>query len=139
MSDKILFTLSKIAHALTSHVKQELKKDKIVLSPGQIGILLSLERERQTTMGQLSQSLEMDNAAASRLVDKLEKKGLVERFINPEDRRQIKISITDQGLKQARVTQKIANDMTQKIQEGFTEKEMDTYTRINQAIINKFK
>lgn len=138
MSEKILFMLARIQHALTMHVKTELKKEGIVLSPGQIGILLALEKEKQTTMGELSRILEMDNAAASRLVDKLEKQGLVERLINPKDRRQIKIRATDKGLGQAVITKNVIKTVNLTIQDGFSKEEIETYNRVNQSIIQKF-
>ena len=63
MPDRLIFMLSKVQNRLGSYLKKELKKKGVELSPGQIGILLVLDRERQTTMGNLSQTLEIDNAA----------------------------------------------------------------------------
>jgi len=124
---------------LTTKIKQDLKKQGIVLSPGQIGILFALRKAHQTTMGNLSQTLEIDNAAITRLVNKLEKQGLVERSINPGDRRQMLITITEKGLEKAGTAVKIAKAANQKIKQGFSEKEMDIFKRVNKAIIEKFK
>ena len=139
MSDKLLFLLSRVDSRLASHLKREFRKKGIALSPGQIGILFVLESDGQTTMGYLSQRLDIDNAAISRLVDKLEKQGLVERHINPEDRRQMLIAATEAGLSQAKEAKKVANAANDKIKEGFTEKEIAVYKRVNQAILEKFK
>jgi len=139
MSDTLLFLMSKIQHALTTHIKQELQKEDIVLSPGQIGIMLVLERNRKTTMGELSQTLDMDNAAASRLVDKLEKKQMVERVINTSDRRQVNIGITEHGLHDAGIVKGIVRSANLKIQEGFSDKELEIYQRVNQSILKKFE
>jgi DNA-binding MarR family transcriptional regulator len=139
MPDRLLFMLSRIQNRLTSHIKNELKKESIALSPGQIGILLVLDRVSQTTMGNLSQALYIDNAAITRLVDKLERQKLVERRINPEDRRQMLITITEDGLGQAGIIKKIAKAANSKIKDGFTEKEIEIYKQVNQAILKKFK
>jgi len=139
MPDRLLFMLSRIQNRLTSHIKNELKKEGIALSPGQIGILLVLDRVSQTTMGNLSRALYIDNAAITRLVDKLEKQKLVERRINTDDRRQMLITITEAGLNQAIIIKKIAKAANSKIKDGFTEKEIEIYKQVNQAILKKFK
>ena len=138
MSDRILFMLSRIQHVLSTHVRRELNEKGIVLSPGQIGILFTLEHGAETTMGELSGALEMDNAAASRLVDKLEKQGLVERFINPDDRRQIKIRMTPKGDDQARAAKAVVKGVNTRLRDGFTIDEIAVYNRVNRAIIEKF-
>ena len=139
MPDKLLFMLSKIQHAVITRIKKELKKEGIVLSPGQMGILLALEKDKQTTMGKLSQAVEVDNAAASRLVDKLEQQNFVERYINPGDRRQVIIAITEEGLNKAEIVKNIAKAANAKIKEGFTEKEISIYRQVGLGIIDKFK
>jgi len=138
MPDKLLFLLSKVQSRLSTHLKREFRKKGIALSPGQIGILFVLERDGQTTMGHLSQRLDIDNAAISRLVDKLEKQNLVERQINPEDRRQMLIAAKEAGLNRAEEAKKIANATNSRIKEGFTEKEITIYKRVNRAILEKF-
>ena len=89
-------------------------------------------------MGALSSTLDIDNAAMSRLVDKLENLSLVERQINPADRRQMLISITGQGLEKAAVVKAVAKSANTRISEGFTKAEMDIYRRVNLAILEKF-
>ena len=138
MPDRLLFALSKIHYRLTSHFKRELKRIGIDLSPGQIGILLMLEGLGETTMGNLSRTLEIDNAAITRLVDKLEKGQLVGRRVNPDDRRQMLITISDGGLEKATAVKRVAQAANRKIEEGFSKAEMAVYKRVNQAIIQKF-
>ena len=138
MPERLLFMLSKIQTRLTAHVKGRLSENGISLSPGQIGILLVLDRDRKTTMGQISRTLDIDNAAITRLVDKLEKQNLVERNINPDDRRQMLITITKDGLNKAGTVKKIVKVVNRKITEGFTEEEIAIYKRVNLAIIQKF-
>lgn len=138
MPNRLIFALTRIQTRVMAHMKQELQKAGVAFSPGQIGILLVLENVGQTSMGDLSQTLEIDNAAITRLVDKLEKQGLVERRINPDDRRQILIAPTATGLEKARIVKRIAQATNKKITEGFTREEIDTYARMNQAIIAKF-
>ena len=109
-----------------------------MLSPGQMGILLALENEKQTTMGELSRILEIDNAAITRLVDKLEKLDFVERQINLKDRRQMLITITSSGMASASIVKTVVQSANNKIKEGFTKEEMDIYKRVNVSLLDKF-
>jgi len=138
VSDRLFFMLSRVQTRLSTYFKRELKKEKISLSPGQIGILLVLDRERQTTMGMLSGILESDNAAVTRLVSKLEAKDLVRRHINPDDRRQMLLNITEQGLLQAEVLKRIIEKANMIIKKGFTEEEIAIYNRVNHSMLAKF-
>ena len=138
MPDRLLFSLSRIHYRVTSHFKNEFKKQGIDLSPGQMAILMALKRDRETTMGTLSRTIEVDNAAATRLVDKLEKQGLVERRLNRSDRRQMLIAITGEGLKRAQMLKAIVHDVNRRIAEGFSEEEMKIYQRVNQTILERF-
>lgn len=138
MPDRFLFMMSKIQNRIQGHIKRELHKVGLSFSPGQIGILLVLDQENQTTMGQIGQVLEMDNAAITRLVDRLESQGLVVREINPRDRRQMLISITPKGLDQTRILKVIARTANDRIKQGFSQGEMDIYKRVNQAILERF-
>lgn len=138
MPNRLIFALTRIQNRLMAHMKKEMQKEGVVFSPGQIGILLVLENVGETSMGDLSQTLEIDNAAITRLVDKLETLQLVERKINPDDRRRIMIAATAKGLENARIVKRIAQATNRKIMDGFTEEEIATYVRMNQAIIAKF-
>lgn len=138
MSNKLLFMLSKVQNALTVHLKKELKKEGLDITTGQSGIMMVLEQVQQTTMGELSRILDIDNSAITRLVDKLEKQTLVERRINPDDRRQMLVAITQLGLEKAVILKRIAQETNAGIFEGFTQAEMDAFKKVNEGIIRKF-
>ena len=138
MNDRWLFLLSKVHFAVTVHFKKELKKEGLDITTGQFAIMIALEQTGQTSMGDLSRILDIDNSAITRLVDKLEKKQWVERRINPEDRRQMLVTITNLGLEKAVILKRIARSANAKIQEGFSDAEMITFKKINQGIIQKF-
>ena len=46
----------------------------------------------------VGKALNVDNSAVTRMLDRLEKKSLIQRVPDPEDRRAIKIELTDKGL-----------------------------------------
>ncbi len=109
MDDRLLFLLSKAHYKLTNYLKLRFKEQGLNISPGQTGILFLLKQQDLRSMSELSRILEIDNSAITRLVDRLEKSGLVRRQSNPADRRQYLIGITGKGMQQISAAQKISN------------------------------
>lgn len=61
-------------------------------------ILLSRLRPGPAAVGELAEKLHMSTAAITRMLDKLEEGGLIERRKNPQDLRQVYAVITPEGL-----------------------------------------
>src|SRR5262245_54524928 len=60
--------------------------------------LLGILRDREPSMLQLAQYLNLDKSSITGLVDRAERRGLVERTISPNDRRGFNVRITSAGL-----------------------------------------
>jgi len=65
--------------------------------------LLGILRDREPGMLELARHLELEKSSLSGLVDRAEKRGLVERIPSPNDRRAATIRVTAQGRKLSRV------------------------------------
>ncbi|SEU10481.1 MarR family winged helix-turn-helix transcriptional regulator [Paenibacillus sp. NFR01] len=59
--------------------------------------LLGIVRDREPGMQQLAQHLKLDKSSITGLVDRAERRGLVERIPSPNDRRAISVRITAEG------------------------------------------
>jgi DNA-binding MarR family transcriptional regulator len=59
--------------------------------------LLELEAAQKTTIGELAKWLELDKSTLSRTVEGLVKRGLVERKVDPDDRRYSNLNLTKSG------------------------------------------
>jgi DNA-binding MarR family transcriptional regulator len=138
MDDRLLFLLSKAQYKLQNYLKLQFKAQGIDISPGQTGILFLLAQQDLRSMSELSKILDTDNSAITRLVDRLEKSGLVLRQSNPKDRRQFLIGITDLGLQQALKAKKISQTANNKIRKGFTDKEIGIFKRVIAGFDEKF-
>jgi DNA-binding MarR family transcriptional regulator len=68
------------------------------LSIPQFGILMQLHHQRQCGVSDISSRMDITNAAASQLVDKLFQSGLIERAEDPHDRRAKQITLSEKGL-----------------------------------------
>lgn len=138
MEDRLLFLLSKAQYKLTNYLKIQFKVQGVHISPGQLGILFLLDQQDLRSMSELSNILEIDNSAITRMVDRLEKNGLVIRRANPKDRRQYLIGITDKGMQQALKAKDISNAVNDKIKDGFSELEIEVFQRVMASFDHKF-
>jgi DNA-binding MarR family transcriptional regulator len=59
--------------------------------------LLGVLRDREPTMQELARLLELDKSSVTGLVDRAEKRGLVQRAPSSDDRRAIHVSLTPSG------------------------------------------
>jgi DNA-binding MarR family transcriptional regulator len=59
--------------------------------------LLGVLRDREPTMQELGRFLGLDKSSISGLVDRAERRGLVQRVPSTQDRRAVRVSLTDAG------------------------------------------
>jgi DNA-binding MarR family transcriptional regulator len=59
--------------------------------------LLGVLRDREPTMNELGRFLGLDKSSISGLVDRAQRRGLVDRTVSATDRRAFRVSITDAG------------------------------------------
>lgn len=60
-------------------------------------VLRSLFDRERTSLGELARAIGVDNGALSRMVERLSQKGLVRREADAEDRRAVRLGLTDAG------------------------------------------
>src|SRR5918994_3906231 len=93
------------------------------LEASELSALEHLQAAGPMTLGQLGGRLSMSPGAVTALVDRLEKKGYVERLPNPKDRRSALVLITKTGLEESlRHLWPYIEDM-KGVEEGFSEEE----------------
>ena len=83
---------------ITNLLKQKLNKYKITLQQYNILRILRGQHPNPATINMLKERMLDKMSDASRIVDRLEQKELVNRFINTKDRRAVDILITKKGL-----------------------------------------
>ncbi|MGE5652597.1 MarR family winged helix-turn-helix transcriptional regulator [Noviherbaspirillum sp. UKPF54] len=97
------------------------------MTHAQLGIFLKLLHGQARTAADLARELLADTGAMTRMLDRLEEKGFIQRVRSCADRRVIEVSLTDKG-------QQLADQMTQVVVDtlnhhlrGFTEAEIDQF------------
>jgi DNA-binding MarR family transcriptional regulator len=89
------FAINKARNVLTTEMDAALKD--LDITSQQMGILMSLRDSVATTPFELSKLLGIDTGLMTRMLDKLETKGLLERSRSIEDRRVVNLKLTKAG------------------------------------------
>jgi DNA-binding MarR family transcriptional regulator len=95
--------------------------------------IIGIEGEMMpSTMGKYTR---MEKSSLMRMVDDLEKKGIVCRKTDPEDRRKVLISLTEKGLNCFNYLNKITAEMTDEILKFIDEKDIEDYVQSLETIV----
>ncbi len=132
-TDCIFFQFAK-ANQLASRFLSQ-KVSELNVTSVQAMVLGFLDQEDQVTSSELGRRTELDSATLTGILDRLEAAGLIERHENADDRRSIRIHLTQQGkVMSAAATNAIAC-ANQEFLEVLTEEER----RDLQGIIKKLR
>lgn len=105
------------------------------LTSSQIGVILLLWFERASTPNEMSRALSYDTGSMTRMLDRLEKKGFLERQRSQADRRVVELALTDQGRAAAQqLPELIAAEMSEQLR-GFAPEEVATLVHLLQRFI----
>ncbi len=91
----VLITLRRITRAIDLH-SRELVRNYNLTGP-QLVLLKELARFNEITVGDLSKKISLSNATVTDILDRLERRKLVERTRSSSDRRCVMVKVTDQG------------------------------------------
>ena len=101
INEKTVQSFRKSLRVLEREIARELESECCGVSLSQCHVLVEIRELGETTIKDLSEILELDKSTLSRTVDGMLNIGLVNREIDPDDRRFMKLSLTEQGKKLA--------------------------------------
>ena len=93
--DEILVSLRRIMRAADLH-SQKLMKESGLTAP-QLLVMQAIEKEGSPSTSTLARSIAVSQATMTRIIDRLERGGLVRREKASADKRVVNISLTDAG------------------------------------------
>jgi DNA-binding MarR family transcriptional regulator len=96
------------------------------LTAQQIGVILMLSCGRATTPFELSRAMSYDSGSMTRMLDRLEKKGLIARSRSDKDRRIVKLELTPQGQHAAAQLPEIGATVLNEQLRGFSDADLGT-------------
>jgi DNA-binding MarR family transcriptional regulator len=128
LTQSIGFSLNKARNLLLMEMDNALKG--LDITGQQMGILLSLMRGIASTPFELSKLLGIDTGLMTRMLDKLEAKGLLERTRSVEDRRVVNLVLTAKGQEVANQIPHIAPEVLNARLSRFTKAEFEEFRRL---------
>jgi DNA-binding MarR family transcriptional regulator len=130
----IVFALSKARHLLMAEMDVALSGTGVTSS--QVGVLLLLSRDKAHTSVALSRLLGIDSGFVTRMLDRLERRGLVHRARNSVDRRVVSLTLTEAGRDVATRIAELAPAMLNRRLAGFTQLEFATLCRLLNKLLD---
>lgn len=98
--ESVGYLMKRILALVAIEIEREFGCD--ILTNAQLAPLFKLHLGVASTVAELARECELDAGAMTRLLDRLEAKGLLRRLRSEEDRRVVNIELTAQGLEIAR-------------------------------------
>jgi len=109
------------------------------VTPEQWGVLASLRIAEGINQSQLGENTFKDRHNITRILDLLEKRGLVERRIDEGDRRAYRVFLTEAGRKEQERLQGLVNSHQQVLAEGLEPGELASLRRIFEQIVRNIE
>ena len=119
--------------ALTNQLKDRLLERHLVdhgVTAAQFKIVLLISQARASTPADLVRLLNLDSGAMTRMLDRLEQKGLLKRERSAQDRRQVQLTLTDTGNALGERVPQIAADATNELTGCLSRAELDEFQRL---------
>ena len=128
LTHSVAFHLNKARNGLLMEIDAALRP--LDITGQQMGILLSLTQGAASTPLEISKLLEIDTGLMTRMLDKLESKGMLQRQRSEEDRRVVNLIVTDKGRDVASRVPDIAPDVLNHRLRHFTRDEFSEFLRL---------
>lgn len=95
------------------------------ITPGQYGVLACLWQNESLTPKEIATILRVENSTISGVLDRMQKRGLIDRVLNPNNRRSISVKATKEGLALQKPVQKKIEELNEQVLHNFTPAERE--------------
>lgn len=136
LKECINFLLTTAQHTVFQYLSQRLAPYDI--TPSQYGILNCLWINDGTCLPrQIAELLCLETSTVSGILDRMQKKDLIDRVINPENRREILVMITPKGEALKAPVLKIIDEVNEEVLKDFNPKETEFIRKSLRQIAEK--
>lgn len=127
-SESVGFLVKRVTNAISRSVDARMAEHG--LTDAQWGPLLMISKGWATTAADVACIAQTDNGAVTRMVDRLEAKGLVRRARSIEDRRMVHLELTAEGARIAENIPYVLSDVLNEMLDGFSTDEVSGLKRL---------
>lgn len=118
----INYLLTTAQHSVFQYLNGKLSEYDV--TPSQYGVLSCLWQREFATPKQISEILCLETSTISGVLDRMQKKGLIDRVINRDDRREVRVVPTEKGKALQEPISKIIDEVNEEVLKCFTEEEV---------------
>ena len=118
----INYLLTTAQHSVFQYLNGKLSEYDV--TPSQYGVLSCLWQLEFATPKQISEILCLETSTISGVLDRMQKKGLIDRVINRDDRREVRVVPTEKGKALQEPISKIIDEVNEEVLKCFTEEEV---------------
>ncbi len=131
--------IKRLHDTLEKRANSALRSQDLTLVQNSVLMLLAELPGKQMTLKELEQLLHVAQSTTAGIVARLEQKGFIEGFGDPDDRRIKKIRVTPQGEQCCVYAKESQAQEEQCLSAGFSEEEWASLTRLLQKAIDNVK
>ena len=121
---------------LAMHEALEAELAPLDITPAQYVIIVSLASGEVNSASQLCKGVSYDPGAMTRMLDRLEKKGLIRRVRGGDDRRKVMLELTPEGKAVYPQLSAKAAAMLNRLLRGFTKAEVNELEKMLQRMLD---
>ena len=124
-----------VAHtSLFRYLSKLMREQNLPITPEQFSVLSYLWQQDGLQQTELATCTDRNRANVTRIIDILEREGIVERRDDENDRRVFRIYLTDKGKSLRELTAKCAEQSIVDSLQGLTKEEIDTCVKVLRKI-----
>ncbi|MEJ8803559.1 MarR family winged helix-turn-helix transcriptional regulator [Pontibacter sp. H249] len=115
-------------HAISRMYNAEAIKNDITTSIG--FVLLNIDQEQGTPATKIAPLLGLEARSLTRILKSMEEKKLIFKVSDPNDKRLVRIFLTDKGLEKKEVSRLTVKQFNNKVHEELPQEELDVFFKV---------
>jgi len=133
LNDSVGFWLNRVFFAIKKKFQKKISKYEI--APEQFGTLMIIGENSQCTQTELSNLLSKDKTTITRLLDSLERKRLILKVRDKNDKRAFKLELTSEAKELLREVIPIAKGINDEIKDRVSKEDLEAFFRVLETIL----
>jgi DNA-binding MarR family transcriptional regulator len=124
----VIAALEATVHRVLDHLGAELRD--LGLTPGEVNALAQLDAGAPVTVAQLGAATGQRPSTLTGVLDRLERRGLVERSLNPRDRRSFTVALTGPGAEAAGRVRQAFDELERRVARASSRHALDGFHEV---------
>lgn len=128
------YWVNRLASAFRTVVDRELRVHD--LTRRQVGVMMMIRRGLGASAADLTRATHVDSTAITRMIDRLEEKGLIERSPDPDDGRRQLLHLTDAAHSLMPEIEAISKRVEERFEAGLRKSDLHTFHRVMMTMLD---